>query len=252
MKRTKITTVIVTGLLFLIACTKDRPSENGYLLFSASGNIEAELRVFREILGEQLNVTPDVTGGRREINWEAIPDELLNTKIPEDFFNPVGPGEPPGRQRGLVYSSEGEFRVSSTSFSEINPKAAPEFAAFSGTKSFSNISSSLWEVDFQVPGKDMAAKVKGFGIVFSDVDLPGKTFMEFFEGQHSLGKFYVEPHDANSNHSFLGVYFPDARITKVRVGHEGKLIDGNDDISNGGPADLIILDDFIYSEPVPF
>lgn len=249
-KRISSLKLLIVLCFAMAGCAKEDEPQKEYVLFSATGDIQAELNVFRVILGEQVNITPGAVGGRREINWEAIPDNLLNTRIPEDFFNPVGPGEPEGLQRGLVYSTVGEFRVSKNNFAEVNPAAASQFAAFSGTKSFSNISSNLWDVEFQVAGQNVAAKVNGFGIVFSDVDLPDKTFLEFYNNDKLLGKFFVPPHDANSNYSFLGVHFNTPRITRVRVGHEGKLADGKEDISNGGPEDLIVMDDFLYSEPV--
>ena len=76
--------------------------------------------------------------------------------------------------------------------------------------------------------------------------------MEFYEGERSLGSFKV-PNNGNNApgaFSFLGVYFPNAKVTHVRV-HSGSapLSPTQNDISDGGGEDLVIMDDFIYSEP---
>jgi hypothetical protein len=231
------------------ACSKDDIKEKPYVLITATGDIQAELNTFRSLVGEKINTTPGVKGGRREINWDGIPDQLLNTKIPENFFNPTAPGSPVQNQRGLVYSSIGELRVSDNGFADVNPSAAGSFTPFSGNKTFSNISARLWDVGFQIAGQPQEAKVKGFGIVFSDVDLANKTFLEFFADDKSLGKFFVPPHDNNTNFSFLGVYFNAPVVTRIRVGHDGVIAEEKNDISNGGPEDLVVMDDFIYSEP---
>jgi hypothetical protein len=92
--------------------------------------------------------------------------------------------------------------------------------------------------------------VRGFGAVFSDVDIPNTTFIEFFNETESLGKYFIPAHDQSTSFSFLGVYFNDnQKITRIEVGHPGVLSDGKADISDGGPKDLIVLDDFFYAEP---
>jgi len=61
----------------------------------------------------------------------------------------------------------------------------------------------------------------------------------------------VPSHDITSNFSFLGVHFNKGEhITKVTVTHDGFLEEGTKDVSQGGTKDLVVLDDFIYSEPV--
>ena len=202
------------------------------------------LEEFRQLLGAQVNTTPGAVTGRREIHWDGIPEQLLNTKLPVDFFNPVGPQAPVANQRGLIYSAAGNFQVSKTNFAEVNAEAAGQFSSFSGDKSFANISSSLWDVEFQVAGKTEAAFVKGFGIVFSDVDQPNSTSMEFFSEERSLGKFFV-PAKNGSNFSFLGVYFKNEQVTRISVAHDGQLDKGQKDISDNGPADLVIMDNFL-------
>jgi hypothetical protein len=232
------------------SCKKENKEEETVVVIKANGEIHDDVESFRHLLGDQLNTTPGVSGGRREINWEGVPDAMLGAKLPEDFFNPTGPSAPAANQRGLQYSAIGNFQVSKTNFAEVNSEAATEFAAFSGTKTFANTTANKWEVGFEVPGQDVSAAVKGFGLVFSDIDLANSTSLEFFNGERSLGKYFVPAHDATSSFSFFGIYFKNnERITKIIVSHDGKLADRQNDISASGPKDLVVLDDFLYSEP---
>jgi hypothetical protein len=236
--------------MLISSCEKNTPSDD-IVVISATGNITPKVDEFRQLLGATLNTTPGAVGGRREINWDGVPDNLLGQALPSDFFNPTGDGAPASRQRGLVYAGgSGDFRVSKTNFSEVNQKATTEFAAFSGDRSFANVSANLWDIYPKVAGKDENATVKGFGIVFSDVDTQNGTYLEFFNETASIGKFYVPQHTSASSFSFLGVYFKSQKVTRIRVVHQGKLIDNEPDISNGGTKDLITLDDFLYDEPV--
>jgi hypothetical protein len=236
-------------IIVLVSCKKET-NEKQPQVFKATGDINGAITDFRNLFGN-LNTTPGATDGRREINWDGVPDNMVGQALPNDFFNPTEAGAPIARQRGLIYAAGGgEFQVSNTNFSDIDPASAGELSTFSGTKTFANISTNLWPIGFQVAGETTAAFSKGVGIVFSDVDLPNSTSLEFFEGEKSLGKFFVPPHTTTSSFSFLGVYFPgNERITKVQVKHDGILSDGEKDISAGGPHDLVIFDDFIYGEP---
>jgi hypothetical protein len=237
---------------FFNSCKKENKTAEPVALFSVNGNITTSVNEFRSLLGSQLNTAPGAIGGRREINWDGINDSLVGKPLPDNFFNPVSAQAPAAQKRGLAYaSSNGAFMVSNTNFVNINPSAASQFNAFSGDKTFANVSSNLWEVNFQVPGAPAQAAVKGFGAVFSDVDLNNSTSLEFFNGTKSLGKYFVTPHDASTSFSFLGVYFKNEEvITRVQVSHMGNLSSGAADITNNGTADLIVLDDFLYSEPL--
>lgn len=241
---------VLAIFLFFTCCKKDK--NEAPVVIQSSGSITADVDAFRALLGEPLNTTPGNTTGRREINWDGVPDSLSGKDLPEDFFNPLGASAPAVRQRGLAYGGgSSKFRVSSNNFADVNSVAATQFSAFSGNKTFANISGKLWQVSFQVPGQSIAAGTKGFGAVFSDVDESNSTSLEFFNGSKNLGKFFVPPHDATTSFSFLGVYFKDTeRITKVVVSHSGFLADGQADISENGTVDQIVMDDFIYGEPL--
>ena len=245
---TIITLALSTNLFF--ACDKNSSTRSeDVTVIQATGDIQDDVIAFKNSLGP-LNTTPNATGGHREINWDAVPDSLLDKPLPEDFFNPTSSNVSAALQRGITYSP-GTFMVSSNSFESINNEASSEFSSFSGNNAFANTAVARWDVKFQKAGTTQAASVQAFGLVFSDVDEDNSTSIEFFNGDKSLGKFFVPPHDISSNFSFLGVHFKNSeRITKVTVTPDGFLEEGTKDISQGGLRDLVVLDDFIYSEPV--
>lgn len=242
-----VTIAFAISLVLITSCTKDKQQQQP-VIFSATGDVSIKLNEFRNQLGV-LNTTTGQTNGRREINWDGVPDNFVGVKLPEDFFNATTAGSPVSQQRGLLYAGNSDAMVSKTKFAEVNAQASSEFVSFSGNKSFAVVNALLWPVEFRVAGETTVAVVKGFGIIFSDVDKSNSTFIEFFNNNKSLGKYYVPAHDNNTSFSFLGIYFKDQTITRVNVGHEGKLIDGEKDITQGGSKDLVMLDDFIYSEP---
>lgn len=243
--------VLILSCLAISSCKKDHNTSLKPQIVSAAGNITASVNRFRILLGEPLNVVPGSTAGRREINWEGVPDEFMSASMPKNFFNATETDDPAGRKRGFSYASDGDFRINNAGFATIEPTLAAEISPFSGTKVFANISSDIWDTQFQVAGENKAAAVKGFGAVFVDVDLANTSFLEFFSGDNSLGKFFVPPHDQSANLSFLGVYFSDAVVTRVRIRHgNGMITPGQKDISSGGTTDVVAMDDFLYSEPV--
>lgn len=232
-------------------CEKNDEQDNpATIVISASGDISAKLNEFRNLLGDVLNTTPGQVSGRREINWDGVPDQYITERIPSDFFNPTAAGSPASLQRGFQYSGDVDARISTNLFADREASNAAEFSSFSGGKTFSAVSNNLWNVDFEVPGQAVAASVNGFGAVFSDVDDASSTTIEYFSGNRSLGVFKVPVRSVGSSHSFLGVYFPTEKITKVTIRQGDAVVAGGvKDISAGGSKDLVIMDDFLYNEP---
>ncbi|HEY0677982.1 MAG TPA: hypothetical protein VGD17_06840 [Chitinophagaceae bacterium] len=246
------------------SCSKDpyiqeqssNPSEeqnNKAIVIRASGDITDALNEFRELLGP-LNTAPGATGGRREINWDGVPAALTNNDLfPGDFFGSSVPTDPNGRKRGLINTTPGDgFRISDNNFADLNPSYAGQFKAFSPAKTFIANNSIITDNIFKVPGTDIDATVQGFGVVFSDVNNAASTSLEFFAGQRSLGVFKV-PNNGNNipgAFSFLGVYFPNEKVTLVRIySGNAPLLPISPVRMDGADDDLVIMDDFIYSEP---
>lgn len=106
-------------------------------------------------------------GGRREVNWDAVPPAFTNTtSFPGDFFNQnFSP-----RARGVVFSTDGSgLSVSDNDFKFINSNYDAQFNSFSPVRTFSAIGSNTTRVDLFVAGTATPARSTGFGVVFSDV-----------------------------------------------------------------------------------
>lgn len=223
------------------------------VVIKAAGDIAAALNEFRELLGP-LNTVPGATGGRREINWDGVPATFTNNALfPGDFFGSADPLAPNGRKRGLISTTPGEgFRISDNDFLDVNPSYIGEFTTFSPEKTFVANASVITDNTFKVPGTNVDATIQGFGVVFSGVNNASSTSIEFFAGDKSLGAYKV-PNNGDHNasgFSFLGVYFPNENITRVRIiSGNAPLTSKQSHPSDGAGEDIVIMDDFIYSEP---
>lgn len=224
-----------------------------------SAGLAVFVNQFRAVLGDPLNTTPNKEGGRREINWDAVPAAFLNKdNFPANFFNNPDPALPGGRKRGAIFRLAGDatgFRVSNNNFQDVNSEYANEFKAFSNDKTFMVIGGNQFDVVFQVPGKNEDATVAGFGAVFVDVDAGGSTNIEYFNGEEKIYTQAVPSRGKSGHFSFAGAKFENKRITHVRItSGKGAIGEDKNDLtfpSGGSPRrDLVIMDDFLYDEPV--
>src|SRR5262245_29040361 len=133
-----------------------RESHSHARVFAAAGDIAGSVNAFRDALGTlNANLPGSRGGGRREINWDAVPALFTNTNdFPGDFFNqPVA-----GRARGLVSSTPGTGqRVSDDNFANVKPDFDGPFAFFSPIRTFAPVGSSRMTITFFVPGSDIVA-----------------------------------------------------------------------------------------------
>ena len=220
-----------------------RPSR----VVTGSGDVTATVADFRAVLGDPNNggTAGSQSAGRREVNWDGVPAAFTNNAaFPGDFFNTRS-------TRGIVFSTTGSgLRVSDNAVSDVDASYAQEFEFFSPRKTFLAEGSTVVDVAFQVPGTSEPAAVRGFGVIFSDVDRQGAASVELFSKDGSLGRFEPPVRTGASSLSFLGVAFEQKIVTRVRiVSGTGALAAGAKDLSAGGAADLVIMDDFLYDEP---
>jgi hypothetical protein len=219
-------------------------------ILRATGDITAGVDAFRALLGAPLNgaAAGEQAGGRREVNWDAVPAAVTNTDaFPADFFNK-------NSTRGIVLSASGAgLRVADDGFVSVNASYAGEFNAFSPKKTFAAVGSATLDVQFFVAGTTTAATVTGFGAVFADVNRSGHSSIEYFDASGKLLATVAAPRQAGAvGLSFAGIVFDTPIVARVRItSGEAALGAAVLDAARGGTADLAVLDDFVYGEPRP-
>lgn len=167
--------------------------------------------------------------------------------MPANFFNANSP-------RGVEFSTPGTcFAVSANAgvapveFGNITPAYPGLFSTFSAQRLFTAIGSNIVDVRFFVPGSAELALTRGFGVVFTDVDLALTTSIEYFDSlSQSLGTYFAAAGVGDKTLSFLGVLFTEGPVvSRVRI------TSGSEALSSASPTgDVVAMDDFIYGEPV--
>lgn len=233
------------------------------IVFSVGGDatpasIQATVDNFRAALGDPNNgnAPGPLAGGRREINWDGGGSDATTPPVTPfvGFLN----------NRGAVFTTPG------TGLTQAPPSGGPTnglvgltgnptygttFGTFSPLRLFTPIASNITDVTFFIPGTagGTPAVVKGFGAVFTDVDLPGTTRIEYFDKDGNLlhPAFVVLPGLVpNASLSFLGVLFddPSEQLARVRITTGTAPLGPNDNPTAG--IDVVVMDDFLYGEPL--
>lgn len=223
--------------------------------------IQATVDQFRTDLGGANNgVGGSFVNGRREINWDGVPDNFAEpNNFPTNFFNVNSP-------RGVIFNAIedatgaalNQFAVSSTTasgvpvrFGNINASYTSDFQTFSAQRLFIARNTQILEVNFFIPGTKIPATVNGFGLVFADVDSAtggSRSLIRVYGADGSQLSAASAP-VANNGLSFVGISFnAGERIARVVIesGTDGLSATNNDGV-NG--VDIVAMDDFIYGEP---
>ncbi len=239
-------------------------------------DIDGTLQAFRTALGGPNNggAPASFPNGFRAINWDATPDAFSDPNaIPGDFFNfSAAP-----RARGLVFTEQDFtvaslaplFRVSATAasgvaqrFSSMPPFQTDflnQFDVFSAERLFAYIAEggTTFDVIFFLPSdQTTVATVKGFGAVFTDVDLDDSTRLQFLDasGDVLFEQFAIGAGaDTANTLSFVGAAYPEgAPIARVRITSGSiSVTSGLEDGEAQASDDVVVMDDFIYGEPQP-
>jgi hypothetical protein len=230
------------------------------MLFTASGanpaDIQSTVDAFRAALGnpDNGNGGPSATG-HREINWDGggatsgtpavTPFTTFQNTRGATFTTP-GAGLTQTPITGGAVDIAPSIAGNQFNLAAFNATYGTEFKTFSPVRLFAPIGSTITDGAFSIPGTggSVPAGLSGFGAVFTDVDIPGSTSIEFFDFK---GSSLLKSNAPVGTLSFLGVIFSPEQITGVRI------TSGNTDLGLGladsATIDAVALDDFLYSEP---
>lgn len=225
------------------------------VIFSDAGAnaaaIQTTVDAYRAALGNPNNgnAPGPLPSGRREINWDGGGPPVINGTAPVTPFTTFQ------NIRGATFTTPGTGLTQAAatggllSLDTINPTYAALFAPFSPNRLFAPIGSNVTDGFFSIPGTNgtVPAGVRGFGAVFSDVDLSGTTIQYFDVNGNSLGVFAVPTFTGNQTFSFLGITRDSSEtlIGSVRIVTGTNALGPNE----SSTVDLVVMDDFLYGEP---
>jgi hypothetical protein len=216
---------------------------------------------FRNDLGGANNgVGGSFTDGRREINWDGVPDSFAEpNNLPVDFFNVNSP-------RGVIFNSIedatgaglNQFAVSANTasgvpvrFANLNATYSSIFTTFSAQRLFTARNTNIMEVNFVIPGTNIPATVNGFGVIFADVDGASGGNRSLIRVYDATGRQLsgASASVLDNGLSFVGIsFYAGERISRVVIesGNAALSSTNNDGVSG---VDVVAMDDFIYGEP---
>jgi hypothetical protein len=255
--------VIVSSIFATLTLSAGQSFAAPQIFVGTGPNAEKAFEAMKKAIGGPDNTT--ATGpqkdGFRTIDWDAV--KLDGTDFNGNTFVVIPNktvGIPVDRflSRGVLF--EAIYAVSGDGFVSTNRGVRRQFPAFSPNNTFAMSNDVDIDIEnFTLAGTNTRAKTKGFGAIFLDVEKPRSSFIEFFDGDKSLGKYYVPP-ARSGQPSFLGVLWNRPVVSRVTLKPGKKpvfsvtktgVVSGPPDITLNSykGVDLAVTDDFVYAEP---
>ena len=249
LRRTQEILAAVCFFAFLLVSTT---AAAAFIVTSIGGtndpaSIQTTVDQFRAVLGNPNNgnAPGPLLTGRREINWDGGGVTTTVSGTPFAGFQVI---------RGALFVTPGSGFVQAppsgleTTFGNFTYDEI--FDTFSPFRLFTPIGSNITDVFFSIPGSPSElATVTGFGAIFTDVDLPTSTTLQFFDlNNNLLFAQNVSPGIvADGSLSFLGaIANAGEEIFRVRITSGNTALGPND----GAGIDVVAMDDFLFAEPL--
>lgn len=242
--------MLVSGSMLLTVAS----AHAGITVFEAAGADPASITPTRDAFraavggGTTAGANGSFGGLRREINWDGVPDAFSDTNaLPANFFNVNSP-------RGAVFSTPGTGFLLSANAGGATPPLfgfPNDFQTFSAQRLFTAVGSNITDVNFFVPGTSTPATTSAFGVIFTDLETAGQTKVEFFDASNSLLFSRDGLVAGNRGLTFLGgVANAGEQIARVRITSGLNTIVSNGVLGPNTSDDSVVMDDFIYAEPI--
>jgi hypothetical protein len=232
--------------------------------FSGVGTTAATaLASFEAAIGGPDNKdNPPQTSGFRSINWDGV--KLDGTDFNGDttvISKGTTVGIPINRFQSRGLELDQVYAVSGDGFATVAPQAKGLFPFFSPKNTFAMFNTNTIDLSFALasnPGTSPVPAVsRGFGAIFINVRLPNTSSIEYFNGDTSLGKFYV-PAGPAAKPEFLGVLFNKPIVTRatltlgtdVLFNFDGTTFNSGALDNPGAGHNLAVTDNFAYAEPM--
>lgn len=232
-------------------------------MFTGGGSTAAPNaeNAFKAAIGGTDNgaIPREQSSGLRDVNWDGIPtdgsDSLGATSI-----NAHTVSLPPSRVQSWGLRVNGPLAVSDDAFASANAGTNNKLHPFTSPSLAAPFNTNTLELDVIAPtapgSAPAAAATRGLGAIFTNVNLPNTTWIDYYNGDSLVSRVFA-PTAAAGAASFAGALFPSAIVTKVVITLGTAMIFSWDGSSvtagpaNSGSTDLVAADDVVLAEPAP-
>lgn len=212
----------------------------------SQANTSASFVVFTSKAAFESALDAAAPNTRFNVNWDGISFATPGTKA-------IAPNLFAARQILLDTDPlSPDLLVSNDNFGGLKANYPGNFPTFSPRVNFKYRENDGQKNTFLLADRATPALTSAFGAIFTDVEkanTSGLVFKDQFDNE--IGRFYV-PAGANGLNQFVGVIFSRPVVARVEVlmGDRGEDFGAIDDITNGGSADLVVTDDFVFQRGV--
>lgn len=263
----KLMPAVALFTTFVVLATAQNPPykkcpKYTWKLYSATAQkavwLENAITSYRAALGGQDNgnAAGPLLYGHRSINWDA---PAVPFYMPGDFFKRVV-------TRGAEFRTVGgRFAVSNPSatdpsgvkdirFSSFDKRFPFRFTTFSAPRLFTSVKSNVFKAFFSIPAKNRKATVSGFGAIFTNVRVPRRTKISYYDNNNCLiATVYAKPKPRGL--SFVGIIVTKKNYKPVKSAIASAQVTlGTAIISQKFSwwpywRNFVVVDDLIYGEP---
>ena len=214
---------------------------------ATAAGLNFSVLLMRQDLGGDYNGEgKSYTSGYREVTWDDLPAGINSNQLSE-YYNTVSP-------RGIVFNpvqqgnltNPPNLAISSNGFAGYHGS----LISYSGSTIFSPVALNHLDITFRIPGTKIPASVAGFGVIFSDVDFTGTTWVCLYDEAGRLVHTIV-PGPKSGGLTLVGATFTDGtRISRVSMRLGMQVLHSQDMGDNQWfESDKVAIDNVMYSEP---
>lgn len=251
--RKPITKLLTPALIMLAACTSDRRDTTNPLVDEVQFNVNAQINAITDapVVAFDNEVQRVAPGTDRNINWDGAAVTVLTNGMTATF-PPTLFRDGAGDRQIIIGGITGEnVMVSEDSFATmpgggVNPSAGGGFAPLTGTVNFAVSGSNSATVSFTRADITKAGLVNGFGVVFTDVEVEGRSGLRFFDAEGNLLRDVRCPAGPSGAHTFIGAVFESPVVAMVKIDMGDNMNFGNGPENPSGGDDYVVVDDFRF------
>ncbi|WP_372369629.1 hypothetical protein [Candidatus Uabimicrobium sp. HlEnr_7] len=255
----------IVCIICLIGCDNSDNNDNNknnddiQVFAGEVNNINDQVIVDFQNALNNANLNLDGKKATNSINWDG--NAVLNitqgatANLPTNLFL-VGAGERQliigdvDDQQNII--NEEQPTITEDNFATladgvtVNPSNNTNITAFTAPATFSGFGTNIITFVFKLEDKKTTGLINGFGAIFTDVEIDGRSGLRFFNAKGEIIREEFLSAGNDGGHQFIGVIFPENEVAFLQL-----MLGNNEDFGNEledipGDRDFVAVDNIFF------